>query len=80
MPNGQLANIYKFDPLGPGKNPDDDKARFTSNECYLFKTLEGNQNNNDKKKRIIVNYVNGEAVMKEFKQRFDKFLSSIEYF
>ena len=32
------------------------------------------------KKSIIVNFVYGEAVTKEFKQRFDKFLSSIEYF
>jgi hypothetical protein len=80
MPNGQLSKIYNFDPLGPGKNPDDDKARFTSNECYFFKTLNNNnQNNTDKIKRILVNYINEKAVQKDFKQRFDKFLSSIEY-
>ena len=36
----QLTDIYKYDTLSPGKNPHDDKARFTTNECYLFKTPE----------------------------------------
>lgn len=80
MPNGQLSKIYNFSPLGPGKNPHDDKARFTSDECYLFKTLGNNQVNSVKSKRILVNYINQKAVTKEFKQRFDKFLSSIEYY
>ena len=33
----------------------------------------------NKIKRILVNYINEKAVQKDFKQRFDKFLSSIEY-
>ena len=63
MPNGQLSKIYNFDPLVPGKNPDDDKARFTSNECYFFKTLfNNNKNNTDKITRILVNNINETAV------------------
>jgi len=74
MPNGQLTDIYKYDTLSPGKNPHDDKARFTTNECYLFKTL-----NDPNKKRVKVNYINQSAIQNDFRQRFEKFLSSIKF-
>ena len=74
MPNGQLSSEYGYDVLSPGKNPHDDKARFTMNKCFQFRNL-----NDENKKRVLVTYLNRDVLNQKFRTPFEKFLSSINY-